>query len=45
MKRLLSAIGIIALVLVLNGIATAIDNPEACKPSISNKDRKGDLRQ
>lgn len=38
MKRLLSAIGIIALVLVLNGIATAIDNPEACKPKPEYKE-------
>ena len=34
MKRLLSAIGIIALVLVLNGIA----NPEACKPKPEYKE-------
>lgn len=38
MKRLLSAIGIITLVLVLNGIATAIDNPEACKPKPEYKE-------
>ena len=38
MKELFKAMAVIIAVLMLNGIATAIDHPEACKPKIEYKE-------